>query len=354
MSVSPTQAPEPGDAVNLTSLASSVLRQRRVVLAFAVLIPLVVVLVSLLTHPTYTTSASFVPQQRRASLGGGLSGVAAQFGLAIPGVDVSQSPQFYADLMKSRPMLGSLVDATYDVQADTGRARGTLVAILQIDGKTPLVRREDAIVELGRMITVSPQVKTGVVKFLIKSRSAQLSAAIATRMLAELNRFNLASRTTQATSERTFTEQRLGEAKSELDVAEDALRSFLQTNRAYQSAPALSLQQERLQRNVTLKQQLYSTLAQAYEQARIEEVRDTPVLSVLEPPYVPVRYDARGTFAKALGGLIIGTAMGLLFGLMRDRRNRRDAAGADPFLEYLALRRETMSDITHPWRILHR
>src|SRR3712207_7894583 len=55
-------------------------------------------------------------------------------------------------------------------------------------------------------------------------------------------------------------------------------RSY-QRNRDYRNSPELTFQQERLSREVSRVQQLYGRLSEAYEQAKIEEVRDTPVRS---------------------------------------------------------------------------
>jgi uncharacterized protein involved in exopolysaccharide biosynthesis len=344
-----TTPPHDVQEVSLLGIINAMLRQRRLVLAFALGLPLLVGLATILRRATYTTSAAFVPQGRRNNTN--LAGLAAQFGLAVPGADASQSPQFYADLMRSRPMLAALVDATYDVATDTGRARGTLVTILDTDGPTPALRREDGITLLGRMVSVNPQPKTAVVRFTVTSENAELSQQIGARMLSEINRFNLATRTSQATAERKFTEKRLADSRAELARAEEDLRGFQQGNRGFGGAPGLALQQERLQREVTLRQQIYSTLAQAYEQARIEEVRDTPVLSVLEEPYVPVRRDPRGLVTKVLGALIAGTVVGVLLALVRDRM-RRQRSVDDEVAEFAELRRQTVADLRAPWRLL--
>ena len=74
--------------------------------------------------------------------------------------------------------------------------------------------------------------------------------------------------------------------------------------------PELNFQQERLQRQVQLQQQLYTTLSQSFEQAKIEEVRDTPVITVVEPPEAPVRPDPRGLVRNAFLTIILGNGSG--------------------------------------------
>jgi uncharacterized protein involved in exopolysaccharide biosynthesis len=57
---------------------------------------------------------------------------------------------------------------------------------------------------------------------------------------------------------------------------------------------------------VTSRREIESTLAQAFEQARIDQVRDTPVITIVEPPIVPAVANSRGIIRNAVLGLIVG------------------------------------------------
>ncbi|HEX5635067.1 MAG TPA: hypothetical protein VFX50_17610, partial [Gemmatimonadales bacterium] len=68
------------------------------------------------------------------------------------------------------------------------------------------------------------------------------------------------------------------------------------------------------------------SLRQAYEQARLEEVRDTPTITVVEDALLPARPDSR----KLVQKLALALAVGLLFGafavLWQERRAVRSVA----------------------------
>ncbi len=51
---------------------------------------------------------------------------------------------------------------------------------------------------------------------------------------------------------------------------------------------------------------MYTTLLQDYEQAKIDAVRDTPVITVVAPPYVPVFPDSRRLGTLTIVGAFIG------------------------------------------------
>src|SRR5213596_80750 len=51
-------------------------------------------------------AAAFTPQAKRGA--SALSGIAAQFGIALPLGETGPTPAFYVDLINSHPLLGSL------------------------------------------------------------------------------------------------------------------------------------------------------------------------------------------------------------------------------------------------------
>jgi hypothetical protein len=62
-----------------------------------------------------------------------------------------------------------------------------------------------------------------------------------------------------------------------------------------------------------MRQQLYTSLTEAYEQARISEVRTTPVITILQEPYVPPLPERRGLILKLVLGLLLGGTVGFVY-----------------------------------------
>jgi uncharacterized protein involved in exopolysaccharide biosynthesis len=338
--------------VSLLAVANVLLRYRGLIIRTVTVLTLIVVVATLLVSRTYTARATLTPQSRRPTTT--LSGLASQFGLALPLGDGGQSPAFYADLLTSHHILGAVVDTKFEYPTDTGVVRGTLIDIYRSKGATPALRREAAIRRLGNDVQATTVQKTGVIDVAVTTRNPVLSLQVSTRLIELLNQFNLESRQTQAGAERRFTEQRLGEVKGDLRVAEDQLQHFLQRNREYRNAPELNFQQERLQRQVQLQQQLYTTLSQSFEQAKIEEVRDTPVITVVEPPEAPVRPDPRGLVRNVFLTVILGTLLGMALAIGRAYAVNARSLRTHEVTEFDRLRRETLADLIRPWRPLRR
>jgi uncharacterized protein involved in exopolysaccharide biosynthesis len=154
------------------------------------------------------------------------------------------------------------------------------------------------------------------VKLSVTTRWPSVSLALAERLVQSVNQFNLETRKSQAAAERRFVEVQVGEAERALREAEDRLQSFLQRNRAIADSPELGFQRDRLQREVALRQQVYTSLVQSREEARIREVRDTPVITLLEGPRLPMVGEARKSVKKGLAGGIAGAMLGVLIALV--------------------------------------
>ncbi|HEX6617594.1 MAG TPA: Wzz/FepE/Etk N-terminal domain-containing protein [Gemmatimonadales bacterium] len=351
LSPSPAEPSAAGE-VSLLALLNVFLRYRGLIAGTAVALAAAVSIITLLIPRTYTAHSTITPQSRRPM--SSLSGLAAQFGLLMPPTEAGQSPAFYADLLTSRELLGDVVDTPFEYPSDTGLVRGTLIDIYRAKGRTPALRRDAAIRRLENDVEANTVQKTGVIEVEVQARNPVLAQRISQRLIELLNDFNLHTRQSQAAAERQFTEQRLGEVRRDLRQAEDALQGFLQRNRDYRNSPQLSFEQDRLQRQMSLEQQLFTTLAEAFEQAKIEEVRDTPVITVVETPEAPVRPDPRGLLRNGLLALFLGAVAGMALAIGRAYAVNVRALRADEATEFERLRHETFQDLTRPWRPLRR
>jgi uncharacterized protein involved in exopolysaccharide biosynthesis len=310
------------------------------VLGLPTILALVVGFLALRSPREYTASASFVPQDP-SQTSTGLSQIAGQFGLITATRANTNSPQFYVDLLQTRDVLREVVTTPYKVSGDT-----TLDLIQFFGIKSS--RRQDAIATgvaaLRSRLAAYADRQTGVVHFEVSTTNPELSRLIANRLLELTNDFNLRRRQSQAKAEREFVERRLTQAKADLTAAEDALSDFARRNRQFES-PELSAEQQRLQRQVAFKQQLYSGLQTSMESATLEEVRNTPMITVIDGPDGFVAPKPRGSAGKAILAFFVGlvVAIGLAFTLDYVARERRESSTG--YEEFLELRRRLTGDI---------
>jgi uncharacterized protein involved in exopolysaccharide biosynthesis len=301
----------------------------RLLIALPLGLALAACVVSLVRSRTYVARAAFVPAEPSNSTGslGALVNSLGAFGIpslsALAGGlgGASVSPQFYGDLLTSNTLLHAVVTTQYGAShpgENGGKPfTGTLVEYLKAVGPTPADRELDAMKKMKRdVLSVLVDRPTGIVHLEVRSRNRLLSALVARRMLELVNEFNLRRRQTQAGAEREFDARRTAAALDSLHAAEQALATFRSSNIDFSHSPALVTHESELQRRVTLAQQLYTTIAQRYEVANIEAVRNTPVVTVLDAPEGLVearpRYVAFFTVGAFAAGLIIACGIALV------------------------------------------
>ena len=325
----PAESPGPG-AIQLIAL---VVRHLRLVIGMGFVVGVAVGFYVLITPRTFTSRVSFVPQQP-GQQAPAFAGLAAQFGINLGGGQSSESPGFYSELLRSRELLWRIAERTYEVQTDTGLVVGTVAGVFNLEYDDPDRRTFEATELLGEITVIAPSTRTGIVEIQVKTRWRDLSRDLSQAYLDEVNRFNLEVRRGRAVAEQEFAEARLEESRAELKNAEDGLEAFLEQNRIV-SSPQLEIELDRHRRQVDVFQQVVISLSSSYEQARIDAVRNTPVIAVIEPARRPTVGDARGTIRKSGVAAAAAGILALLFSLLLERfRFARDKQ--DPELEELA------------------
>jgi uncharacterized protein involved in exopolysaccharide biosynthesis len=320
-----TRSVQEPQELSLFDLLNALLLHRRAVLLLPLLFFATALLYSISQPRTWTSAASFIPQQAGAAAAP-WAGVAAQFGFNMPGTEAAESPAFYAELMRSHAILGAALDSTFEMSGAGGREQATLVHIL-IPREMPAgQRRDEAFVELRAALQVGIGRETGLISYSVTTPDPLLSRDLAALLLRLVNEFNMEKRQFQAAAERRFVEDRLTQARGELRESEAALRQFQEANRRFMESPQLSLVHSRLQHDMILRQQIVTSLAEAFERARIDEVRNLPLITTIDEPRAPVRPNARGTVVRGLVALMLGFGLAVAYALLRTSMDSRNTS----------------------------
>lgn len=305
----------PQEEMSLWAIAASVIRQRRVALGIG--LPIAGIGVALVfwmaRTPTYTAFASFIPQKSGSGAGGtGLAGLAAQYGLAIGSGGDAESPEFYAELLGSRRLLLSAANGSYTPSlAPQVDPPVSLIDLYGKEEKSAVRAREATLKRLRGDMSVKVSRTTGVVSVAVKAEDPAVARQIVQAMIDEVQAYNLSMRQSRAAAERRFVEDRLARMRDELAQTERNLQEFLRNNRQFDNSPELRFAYDRRQRDVNLRQQVVTSLTESFEQARVEEVRNTPVISLIETPEEPGLPNPRGRVRKSLLVLLAAGFLGV-------------------------------------------
>ena len=295
---------------SVLAMLTMLLQRRRLITSLAAAGFVAGAAYGLLSTRQYVATATFMPQASAdGGSAGGLALAASQFGIRVPTGGGGWSAPIYVDLLTSRGLLAPIAVDTLTV-AEQGNARVPVAKLLKLDDLPPAERTEKTVAELRMHVAAAEVKKMGSVQIVARTPWPSVSLALVKRLLAEVNEFNLLTRQSQARAERVFAEAQVKEAAQLLRDAEDHMREFKQRNRVV--GVDMEFDRDRLQREITMRQQAYTSLVQSYAEARLREVRDTPVITVLDAPVLPVIGESRQTALKAIMGALVGAILGIL------------------------------------------
>jgi uncharacterized protein involved in exopolysaccharide biosynthesis len=298
-------------------LLESLRRRPRTLVAVPLAVGLIAAGVTLVRGPVYLSESMFTPQVSQGAPSG-LMALAAQFGVSSALPQTGPPIDFYAELIRSQEFLGQVARSTYRLGPEGGRGsgfEGDLVAYYGRRGADEPERLRRTVEHLRKRIKIRRDPRANLVIVQVQAPHHDLAQQINRRLLDLLDSFNQERRQSQASAERRFAETRMAETLVELQEAERQLKEFHESNIGYENSPTLRLEAQRLMRRLDQRQQVYLSLSQAYEQARIDEVRDTPVITTVMNPEGWVRRE-RGLLKNGVLGLLFGLvlAAGLIFG----------------------------------------
>ena len=334
------------DEISVLEIVNMLLKRRRLVVGFPLLTGLIVAGISLLIPSTYRAITALVPESRSQNrLPTGISSLAGQLGFQL-GVDATQSPRFYADVLKSRGLLERVIGSRYaDPRTSDPADSISLLPVLQAGGNSHTDSMYRAARKLYTMVDVRVDPQTSILRVSVDSRYPTLAAAIANRFVEYLNDFNTQSRQSQARERRKFAEGRAVEAQQSLAEVEDQLRDFHDRNRRWAESVKLQFQEARLRRQLSIQQEVYLTLRREYESSRIEEVNETPVITVIDSAAVPNRKVKPVRSLLVLVSVALAGLLAVTVALVAGFAERAGTRDSSEHQRYQALLAESRDDL---------
>ena len=305
--------------LTFTRWLAGVLLRWRMVAAITLLSIVLAVAASFVIPPVYRAKASFVANSSSESkLPGGVSGASGVGGLISQlggslGGDPSESPNFYIQLFQSRELLTRIAQSRYpNPRTEAPNDSASLIDIMRIKKDDPRLRMELAIKRLTKAIQAGFDVKTNLVALTVDMQWPDLAEQVANRLVEEVSKFNRETRVSRAKSKRQFLESRHDSAQMQLRVAEERQRFFYEQNRGLITSPSLKADEARIRREVDLASDLFLNLQQQLELARLDEINDAALITVIDKAIPP----RKAQWPRYGALLFTSTAVGLLFGVL--------------------------------------
>lgn len=291
----------------------------------------------------YTCIVKMAPEGTKSSITGNVSDLAAIAGINLgTGEEDGIGLALYPDVVQSMPFITELINIQIsDVKMEQGSNlydyldkkvrypwwRSVFTFPFELidrirEGKDAgseieinpyrLTRSQDRVFEkLKKRITVSIDKKTGVITSWVTMQDPAIAAVVADSLITNLERFIIDYRTSKAKQDFDFALKMFTESKQKYYSAQQNYARYIDRNKNVVLEYVL-IEQERLKNEQSIAYNVYSTLAQQVEKARLKVQEQTPCITVLEPARVPVRKSNTSKltilmlfgFLGALGGAI--------------------------------------------------
>jgi uncharacterized protein involved in exopolysaccharide biosynthesis len=212
------------------------------------------------------------------------------------------SSVLFPRILESRLVGLDVLNSKYHVKVGGQAKESTLYEYFQaadVDG---------ALLGLSMLRAFDVDKETGLVTVSVTTEDPTLSAQVANRFVDALEQVNSDIRKQTATQNASFVSHELIETRRELSAAEERLAQFKQQNMRIVS-PELELQQGRLERDVQLKSQIFITLANQEQLARVDEAKNLPIVRILDRAAEPTAPVPVPRVALLAAGLIVGTVL---------------------------------------------
>jgi len=257
----------------------------------------------------YLARAAFVPEETKvAGLPSGMGALALQFGINVGGVvgDASRSPQFYRQLLTTSSLLASLLDSMVAVSPTESLSVRRLFRGDSSNGRSNVDR---LLRRMRHAVSADVDPRTSIVSFTAQAPTPQGAESLAKLLIGGVKQFNVSSRQLQARERRTFLEGRVAAASAALRDAEGDLRLFYERNRRFADSPGLVFEENRLKRVIDLHQELFTTLSKDLETSRIQEVNDTPTITLVDQPFASAKPAGPSVLALAIIFFLFGAGV---------------------------------------------
>ena len=300
-----------------------ILKKRiKLIIAITVLSMLIAITyVFFIAHPVYVTTAKLLPTSEDNSLSG-FQGLASQFGLNLPFQSTSNLSfsDIYPEIVKSRQLTAIMLEKKFNTKkfGQNQLLKNILSRQYRLDKYDVDERFKRASEILQNNINVSKARLTSIVTLSVGGIEPDFAVDLANEIISESDKLQRQFKTHQVSEKRTFIEDRSNDVKKDLESAQEDLKEFREKNRQVQYSPALLLEEERLLTEMDVKKEIFSTLKQQFELAKIEEVEEAATVQILDKPVAPYEKTSPKVFLIIFLSIFIGFGISVVISYVMD------------------------------------
>ncbi len=283
--------------------------------------------VQFIQSPIYQSSVSVLLPENQTNSIGGLAGLASQFGVNMPTgpkADLS-SPSLFPELLNSRTFAEKILEKKFYTKRYGEKL--TLLSILTHGNSKPKQSQDillfQAVQKFKLMIKFEQNPKSTFSVIRVNAFEPVFAKELTELVLIQLEELNRFYKNQSVNEKIDFIDQRISSVKDDLEKSEQLIKIFNEQNRQI-SSPSLTLEQDRLERNVEIQRGIFLTLKQELELAKIEEVQSASIVQVLDKPQIPLGPINKNIILTIFLSSFVGAILGIGIGFFRSYLDNND------------------------------
>ena len=256
----------------------------------------------ILKSPVYTSSVSFYSNyssQPNVSSLGFLQSITGDLGNSDLGFSIGDylnSNRFSDEVINRKYMIDNTKISLVDHLEMKDSSIISLNPIATIQNLRKSIKLSDHLTKKDKValraqeyitehISYSEDRKTQLHSISFSSKDSELSEQIINSIFISIVEYSNEVNNTKANEKKLFIQQRLIDISSKLEKAENEMLIFLEQNKSILS-PSLLLQEKRMEKSITLYNQLYISLSDQLELTKIDEKDNTSPIVLLDEPSI--------------------------------------------------------------------
>lgn len=331
--------------IDLMDILKRIWDDRATIIKITVIFAVLGVLYALGSPNEYTTTTKLLPEAQQTNALGRFGGIAAQFGLGGTASGATNDvlpPQIYPEILTSTDFLHEIIQKKvyFEEIRDSvtiqefynehqksnpfiGYTLGLPFKVLALLRSTPdstevssdnLTNSYKRLkpLEMGAIggarqsVNFNRDQMTGILTISVTTQAPEITVQLANHVSESLSGYLTEYRTEKARQNLAFLEQRQEESRIAFEHEQTRLATFRDQNQGNLSAIARTTAQN-IESEYNVKFNVYNSLTEQLEQAKLKLQQDTPVISVLQESIFPNRRSSPNRILILIISMILGT-----------------------------------------------
>ena len=306
------------DTISVIDILLIITKNLRIIITVPIIFCILMIInVQFFVQPVYESKVKFMSSSGNNEVSQAF-GIASQFGINLSSNQQREPMWLYPEIIKSRTLARSMLNRKFNTEKYGSQK--DLLQIITYGNNDPSMSHNkiikagiDAVINMIRVVD-----KQSYYVLIVTASEPTFARDFAIAVIEELDIYQKQYYKAKNSKAKQFIRERIADTEKELQKSEEALKNFRDRNRRIENSPALLLEQQRISREVAVLTGVFTTLKQQLETTKIEEVKDSKYVIVLDPPEAPLQRSRPKKKVMVIWAGIVGFILGIVISFFKE------------------------------------